>query len=198
MAKHALVVTGEVSTKMTMAVAEQLKRGVSLKEARNMWGMISLGDAGGAMIVGASEDGNCGFMKFNQRSESRHVDLCNYKWEKDGSIKAHMQMAKIVSRGFDLNKKIFEETLKELGWTGVDWAVAHQTGDTTFKQTLSLHSLHESKLVKTYPLLGNITSATLPVSFKKLFDSGNLRSGDKIGGLFAGSGLVAGQFGYLV
>jgi len=196
--KHALIVTGEVSTKMGRAVADILKKGIPLKDARNLWGMISLGDAGGAMILSASEDGNSGFMKFNQRSESRHVNLCNYKWQRDGSIEAHMQMARIVSRGFDLNKKIFNETLKELGWSSVDWAVAHQTGDATFKQTLSLHSLHESKLVKTYPKLGNITTATLPVSFKKLFESGNLKSGDKIGGLFAGSGLVAGQFGYIV
>ena len=196
--KHALVITGEVSTQMTRAVAETLKKGVDIKDARNMWGMLSLGDAGGAVIVGPSETGNSGFMSFNQRSESRHVNLCHYKWEKDGTVNARMQMARIVSRGFELNKKIFQETLNDLGWSSVDWAVAHQTGDATFKQTLGLHSLHESKIVKTYPLLGNITTATLPVSFKKLFDSGRVKEGHKIGGLFAGSGLVAGQFGYVV
>jgi len=195
--KHALIVTGEVSTQMTRAVADILKKGVDTKEAINMWGMLSLGDAGGAVIVGPSEDGNSGFMSFNQRSESRHVDLCNYKWERDGTVSARMQMARIVSRGFELNKKIFQETLNGLGWSSVDWAVAHQTGDATFKQTLGLHSLHEKKVVKTYPLLGNITTATLPVSFKKLFESGNVTKGHRIGGLFAGSGLVAGQFGYI-
>jgi hypothetical protein len=35
------------------------------------------------------------------------------------------------------------------------------------------------------------------LSFQKLIDSGNLKTGDKVGGLFAGSGLVAGQFGYV-
>jgi len=196
--KHALVITGEVSTKMSNAVTEMLKNGVDIKEARNMWGMLSVGDAGGAVIVGPSEDGYSGFMSFNQRSESRHVDLCHYKWEKDGTVNAKMQMARIVSRGFELNKKIFDETLKDLGWTDVDWAIAHQTGDATFKQTLGLHSLDESKIVKTYPFLGNITTATLPVSFKKLFESDKVIKGHKVGGLFAGSGLVAGQFGYVV
>lgn len=137
-------------------------------------------------------------MLFNQRSESRHVDLCHYKYQADGSLDARMNMAQIVARGFQLNKKIFDETLDELGWDGIDWALAHQTGKATFKQTLSLHSVEEHKAIKTYPCLGNITTATLPVSFKKLVDSDRLKSGDRIGGLFAGSGLVAGQFGYIV
>lgn len=196
--KHALVLTGEVSTQMCRVVMDILKKGIDINEAKNMLGMLSLGDAGGAVIVGPSEDGNSGFMSFNQRSESRHVDLCHYKWERDGTVSARMQMARIVSRGFELNKKIFQETLSDLGWSSVDWAVAHQTGDATFKQTLGLHSLSESKVIKTYPLLGNITTATLPVSFKKLFESGKVSKGHKIGGLFAGSGLVAGQFGYVV
>lgn len=196
--RNALVVTGEVSTKISRAVIEMLKKGVSAESANNLWGALSVGDAGGAIIVGPSEGGQSGFMKFNQRSESRHVGLCTYEWKRDGSIYAHMQMAQIVSRGFKLNRQIFKQTLDDLGWDEVDWALTHQTGDATFKQTLSLPSLNEEKVVKTYPLLGNITTATLPVSFQQLFDSGNLKPKDRIGGLFAGSGLVAGQFGYVV
>lgn len=195
---HGLVVTGEVTTRLLRTVVDTLKKGVSVDEAKHQWGFLSVGDAGGAVIVGPSPDGQSGFMKFNQRSESRHVDLCHYKYEGDGSLNACMNMAQIVARGFQLNKKIFDQTLFDLGWDGVDWALAHQTGEATFKQTLSLHSINEHKAIKTYPSLGNITTATLPVSFKKLVDSGSLKTGDRIGGLFAGSGLVAGQFGYVV
>jgi len=198
MISHALVVTGEVTTRVLRNVADTLKKGVSIADARHLWGVLSVGDAGGAVIVGQSLDGMSGFMKFNQRSESRHVDLCHYKYRNDGSVDVRMNMAQIVARGFQLNKKIFEETLNELGWDGVDWALAHQTGKATFNQTLSLHSIDENKVVKTYPYLGNITTATLAVGFKKLIDSDNLKTGDKVGGLFAGSGLVAGQFGYVV
>lgn len=198
MITNGLVVTGEVTTKMSRAIISKLKKGMKPEAAKHLWGMLSVGDAAGAVIVGASDDGNSGFMKFNQRSDSRHVGLCNYEWKHDGTADAHMQMAQIVARGFQMNKNIFEETLKELGWKGVDWALAHQTGDATFKQTLSLPSISEQKIVKTYPLLGNITTATLPVSFKKLLSSGSLKPGHRIGGLFAGSGLVAGQFGYVV
>ena len=196
--RHALIVTGEVSTKISRAVIDMLRKGVSAESAKNVWGALSVGDAGGAIIVGPSEDGHSGFMNFNQRSESRHVDLCSYEWKRDGSVDAHMKMAQIVTRGFKLNQQIYKQTLDELGWDSVDWALSHQTGDATFKQTLSLPGLNEDKVIKTYPRLGNITTATLPISFQQLVDSGNLKPKDRIGGLFAGSGLVAGQFGYVV
>ncbi len=196
--QYGLVVTGEVPTKISRSIISRLKKGLSSEAAQHLWGGLSVGDAGGAIIVGKSCDDQSGFIKFNQRSESRHVDLCTYKWNQDGTLDAHMKMAQIVARGFQLNKKMYRETLHELGWESVDWALAHQTGDATFKQTLSLPSIKKSNIIQTYPKLGNITTATLPVGFQKLFNSGSLKPKDRIVGLFAGSGLVAGQFGYVV
>ena len=196
--KYALIVTGEITTKMSRLLIQQLKKGVSPEEAKHMWGMLSVGDAGGAVVVGQSTDGQSGFMKFNQQSESKHFDLCNYQWGHDGTVKAHMNMGQIVARGLKLNKKVYRETLDELEWQGVDWAIAHQTGETAFQHAMNLHGLNENKIIKTYPMLGNITTATLPVSFQKLFKSASVKPKDRIGGLFAGSGLVAGQFGYIV
>lgn len=198
MVKYALVVTGEVSTKMSRAVIRRLKKGVSKDKAKHLWGMLSVGDAGGAIIVGPSPDGQSGFMKFHQKSESKHNGLCHYNWTADGSVDAHMNMAQIVARGLRLNKQIYRESLQDLGWEKVDWAIAHQTGKKAFEHAVDLHEVDESKIMKTYPKLGNITTATLPMSFQKLVDSGSLKAGDKVGGLFAGSGLVAGQFGYVV
>ncbi len=198
MIEYGIVVTGEVSTKMSRRVVEQLKKGISKDAAKHLWGMLSVGDAGGAIIVGHSRSGKSGFMKFSQKSQSKHVNLCQYKWRDDGDVEAHMNMAQIVARGLKLNKQIYHETLAELGWDGVDWAIAHQTGRTAFEHAVNLHGIDKRKIMKTYPKLGNITTATLPMSFHKLKSSASLRTGDKIGGLFAGSGLVAGQFGYVV
>jgi len=196
--KYGLVVTGEVTTKMSRAVMQRLKKGISIDAAKHLWGMLSVGDAGGAIIVGASPDAQSGFVKFHQKSLSKHVNLCHYKWKHNGDVDAHMNMAQIVARGLRLNKQIYHETLTELGWDKVDWAIAHQTGKTAFEHALNLHGIEEQRIVKTYPSLGNITTATLPLSFQKLMSSGSLKAGDRIGGLFAGSGLVAGQFGYVV
>ncbi len=195
--RNALIVTGEVTTKMARSVASQLKKGVTEDAARHMWGMLSVGDAGGAMILGPSETGQSGFMQFHQASKSEYSHLCHYHWGENGEAKAHMNMGHILARGLRLNKRIYQETLNELGWNKVDWLIAHQTGNTAFEQAANLHGIKKRKIIKTYPKLGNITTATLPVSFKKLISSDSLKSGDRVGGLFAGSGLVAGQFGYV-
>jgi len=193
-----LVVTGEVTTKVSRKVADQLKKGVSRKTAQHLWGALSVGDAGGAMIVGRSETGRSGFMTFRQKSESQHVKLCQYKWKPDGDVEAHMNMAHLLARGVRLHNRIYKDTLKEIGWKKVDWAMAHQTGDTAYEHTAKLVGIDRVRFIKTYPKLGNVTTATLPVSFQKLFSSKKVKTGDKVGGLFAGSGLVIGQFGYVV
>lgn len=198
MIQYALVVTGEISMQVVKAVADKLKHGVSPEKAKHLWGLLSIGDGGGAIIVGETHELNSGFQAFNQRCDSKQVHRCRYKFERDGSIDGHMQMAQIVARGFQLNKEIYDETLEMLGWEELDWALAHQTGKRTFEQVLTLKSIDDKKLIRTYPTLGNITSATLPICLKILLDSGKLKSGDRIGGLFAGSGLVTGQFGYVV
>ena len=194
---YALIVTGEVTTQMSRAVIEQLKEGVSPSEARNLWGMLSVGDAGGAMIIGPSNSNKRGFSKFHQLSESRHHTLCHYKWKENGRVDAHMNMSQIVARGLKLNLQVYDEIMENLGWQNVDWVIAHQTGKVAFEQVQRLHQVDKCKVIKTYPDLGNITTATLPVCFKKLMRSGSLLRGDTVAGLFAGSGLVAGQFGYI-
>jgi len=198
MIRHGLVVTGEVSTKVSRAVIKQLRKGISQEKAKHLWGILSVGDAGGAIVVGPSPDGQSGFMKFHQKSQSKFSELCHYNWQPDGSVEAHMNMAQIVARGLKLYSQIYRENMLELGWKKVDWAITHQTGKTSFDQTVKLHGIKQNQVVKTYPKLGNVTTATLPISFKKLIASGKLKTGQKIGGLFAGSGLVAGQFGYVV
>ena len=147
--KVGLIVTGEVSTKMSRVVAQQLKKGMPLDKAKHLWGMLSVGDAGGAMIVGQSSTGQSGFLKFHQASKSQYSNLCRYNWKPNGEVEAHMNMAHIVARGLQLNKRIYRETLDDLGWTEVDWVIAHQTGDAAFEHAMDLHGVGKQKIVKT-------------------------------------------------
>ena len=197
MVTNALVVTGEVTTRMSRVVIDMLKKGMPAEDAKHLWGLLSVGDAGGAAILGQSFDGVSGFMAYNQRCDSRHTERCYYEYLADGSVDGKMQMGQVLARGFQLNKVMVEETLEMLGWDAFDWVLSHQTGKRSFDICATLKSLDEDKLVRTYPLLGNITTATFPISFQKLVQSGKVNAGDRIGGVFAGSGLVAGQFGYV-
>jgi len=197
--RYALIATGEVSTKVSRVLVDQLKKGIAKEEAKHLWGILSVGDAGGAIILGPSTNNHSGFFKFGQKSQSQYEKLCHYQWTSKDSVEAHMDMGKIYARGFRLNKRVLTETLDEINWqSSLDWAVCHQTGKTSYDDGVRELGLINEKVIKTYPNLGNITTATMPLSYEKLLEKKDLKEGDRLGGLFSGSGLVAGQFAYII
>jgi len=196
-AKYALVVTGEVITKIIPSFIRQMKIGVSRSKAKNLIGWLSLGDAGGAMLIGPSEPGDCrGFKTFRNNIDSSHVDKCSYVLGDDGEYHGEMKMARIVAHGFRLHKEIINQTLSNVGWQQFDRLLTHQTGRKNFEQIAGLGIVEPKNMIKTYELLGNITTATLPLSCEKMLCDGTLVSGCRIGGCFGGSGLTTGQFCY--
>ena len=196
-AKYVLLVTGEIMTRIYPSFIKQLKKGVSVHKARNLIGWFSLGDAGGAMIIGPSEpEDHRGFRIFRNNIDSSHVDKCHYELNTDGEYHGEMKMGKIVARGFQLHKEIIYTTMKSVGWEKFDKLLTHQTGRRNFEQIAKLGIVESEDILKTYDVLGNITSATLPVSYKKMINDVTLNKGCRIGGCFGGSGLTTGQFCY--
>jgi len=196
-ARYALVVTGEVPTRVLRAAVDMLKRGVDIKTARSIIGALSVGDAGGAVIIGPVKNGEkSGFELFNTNSFSYLANKCMYKTDKDGSISGHMNMAQITSAFIKCHYGLIDDTLEQLGWNEFDWVLTHQIGQKPFDRLANMNGVSPNKMIKTLDKLGNITSATFPVNFKKLTDEEEVVKGDRIGGGFAGSGLVGGQFGY--
>ena len=197
-ARRALVVTGEVPTRISEKTVEKLSTGVAQKDMHKMIGALSVGDAGGAMLLSASSPTERrGFVSFFNQTESQHRKKCYYKHEENGDIDVCMDMARIVARGFRISQGMIETTLSKLGWTTFDWSFAHQTGRRTYEQCESLKGVRPNTIIKTYPYLGNITTATFPVTYAIGEEKQLMNQGDRIGGGFVGSGIAAGQFGYV-
>ncbi len=195
--RYALIVTGEVPTRVMRAAIDVLKSGVDIKTARNIIGALSVGDAGGAVVIGAaSKNDSSGFELFNTFSSSSHVNKCIYKQREDGSIDGHMIMGQLAGIFIRSHNKMIDDTLRRLGWKDFDWMLSHQIGKKPFEKLSKINGVTPNRMIKTLDKLGNITSATFPVNFNKLVEERHVRSGDRIGGCFAGSGLVIGQFGY--
>lgn len=195
--EQALVVTGEVSSKVLYEFSDQLEKGMDMQSAQKKLGALTLGDAAGAMVIGRSYGYDSpGFELFNNKVDSAHVEKCIYRVCDDGSMEGQMEMGKMVAINLKMQKSIISDTLERTGWEQFDWLLTHQIGQTYYDRLSSLSGVCKSKMVKTFDKLGNITTATLPVTFHKLIRNDRVVSGDRIGGLFAGSGLVAGQFGY--
>lgn len=195
--KHALVCTGEVPSRVMRAAIESLKKGVDIKTAKNIIGALSVGDAGGAAVISHTDVYDpSGFELFNTFSYSSWVEKCIYRHREDGGIEGQMVMGKMASAFIKYNNELIEDTLGKLGWSEFDWMLSHQIGKKPFERLSGLQGVKPQQMVKTFDKLGNITSATFPVSFKKLCDEFKVSTGDRIGGCFAGSGLAIGQFGY--
>lgn len=195
--RYALVVTGEVSYKISRNISSQLKNGVSVSRAKEIIGALSVGDAGGAVILGNSRNGKSGFNFFNSLCDSRHVNQCYYTERADGHIDGQMLMGRIVAHGMKMHRNLWADTVKKAGLNKVDWLLSHQTGKRNFEALSKMGGVSQQRMTKTFDKLGNITTATFPVNFDLLV-SESARHGDVVGGLFAGSGLTVGQFGYTV
>lgn len=196
-ARAALIVTGEIPTRVLRAAIDMLKEGVDIKTARNIVGALSVGDAGGAIIVGSSEDSEGpGFELFNSRIYSEMLEKCIYKTTEKGKIRGQMVMGHIANAVINGHNNLIDDTLAKLGWKEFDWLISHQIGQRPFDRLGELNGIEPSTMIKTLDKLGNITSASFPVNFHKLLTDGIAKAGDRIGGCFAGSGLVVGQFGY--
>ncbi len=193
--RNALICTGETPSKVLYKIVDQLKAGIDSKLLLERLGALSVGDAGGAVILGPSHTSE-GFRGFSCESASDHVNKCIYEWNTDGTITGQMHMAAICREMIVRHNAMLDSTMHKLKWSSVDWLLTHQVGSRPFKRLEKIAGVNETQMIKTYPKLGNITSATFPVSFNKLVNSGKLSKGDKVAGLFAGSGIVIGQFGY--
>ncbi len=191
----ALIVTGEVPTKVLNKVVGDMKKGISLKEVKKIIGALSVGDAGGAVILGRSHD-NSGFDFFNYISNSQHAKKCFYGFDQQGNMIGEMIMDRISAVMLKHHANLIEDTLKQCGWKEFDWMLSHQIGRRPFDRISKMPGVKPRKMIKTYDRLGNITTATFPVSFNKLSKNVKVKSGDRIGGAFAGSGMAIGQFGY--
>ena len=196
-ARGALIVTGEVPTRVLLAAMDMLKQGVDTKTARNIIGALSVGDAGGAVIVGPSDSTeSSGFELFNSHIYNEMLEKCMYKTNDSGEITGQMVMGKMANAIVNGHQNLIDDTLTKLGWSEFDWLISHQIGQRPFDRLGKLNGIEPSTMIKTLDKLGNITSASFPVNFHKLVNESLVKIGDRIGGCFAGSGLVVGQFGY--
>ena len=194
--RYALVVTGEISTHVLRSVVDELKSGgVTRERALDCIGSLTVGDAGGAIILGPADPfENEGFQFFSNTVDSSHIDKCIYRRTPNG-IEGQMKMTEILDQCIEMHSVKVSNTLEKLVWPEFDWLISHQTGYKNFKAFSDFDGINPETMIKTYTNLGNVTTATFALSWKKLSSNGKVKKGDRIGGLFSGSGMTISQFG---
>ena len=111
-----------------------------------------------------------------------------------------MKMGKICAATINLVKEMIPGTLDKLQWSreDIDLMVCHQVGKRPFDKYLDIFGLTQEKSIATYPRLGNMASATIPICYDLLNQQGRLKKNEKIFVVSSGSGIVVTQMGLVV
>jgi len=190
--KYALVVTAELSSKLTRKVANMFRKGeLNQNDVKSHIGAFTVGDAAGAMILGPA-DSNNGINHIRCGSISRHHSLCFYN-NNHGKLSFNMDMGRISAVTLKLVKDLIGPTYKDLNWCAddIDLFIPHQVGERPFLKALEIVGVPIEKSIATYPRLGNLASATIPVCYDMLRQQGRLVPGSKMLMASSGSGIVA-------
>lgn len=192
----ALLVTGEMPSKLALYTVEQLKKCNDVKFFRDSIGALTAGDAGGAFVVTRSDTENKGLRGLNMYSQGKHAKLCHYKHLTNGAIAGQMLMKQINLAILKMHKTIVNKTYDLLNWhpKEVDRLICHQTGAKSHEQLTSILKVPFEKASQTVDYLGNLTSATLPINWW-LHPP---KSDEKVLLAFTGSGISVSQGGILV
>jgi 3-oxoacyl-(acyl-carrier-protein) synthase III len=191
--EHVLIVTAEISSKVTHQVTEMFKTGALQQgDIKTHIGAMTVGDAGGAMVLGPSDDGR-GINHIRCGSLSRHHALCSYNNNEYGNLSFNMDMGRISAVTLKLVKDLIGPTYEDLNWSSedVDLFIPHQVGERPFLKVLDIVGVTQDKSIATFPKLGNLASATVPVCFDRMKDQGRLLPGSKMLMASSGSGIVA-------
>lgn len=121
-----------------------------------------------------------------------------YKRNVNGGLDGQMKMDHLTAHGKKIAKELAIEITAMPDWQEPAAMLSHNTGHGAFNAHKQLGLTSDEKWFKAYETLGNITSATLPVNYDLLRKSKPFVSGDRVGGMFNGSGLVFGYFNYTV
>ena len=162
----ALIVTGEKGSNVTKSTMKKLQGCNNSTDFRRWIGALTVGDAGGAVILGRKNGKRAGFKKFRFYTDSSFNELCYYYYRTDGMIEGQMLMRPISNAILKLHSSLINETYRSLNWKPKDVSklVSHQVGWKPHLQLSEAARVPIERTTTTVTRFGNLTSATIPVN----------------------------------
>jgi acyl-CoA:acyl-CoA alkyltransferase len=196
---HGLVVTGEQGNLIASRSIEALRKTTEREQFTSWVTGLTVGDAGGALIVGPKSAPNSGFMGFILQSQGQHAHLCTAG---DPLIKGtwFADMPAIVDETAKLMAKMFHECMYgRLKWQIRELSkyLIHQVGVRAFQIYSQLTGVPTTIMPKTIDVLGNLITASIPVGIHYCLLNQEIRAGDKIYVSSTGSGISLSQAGLI-
>jgi acyl-CoA:acyl-CoA alkyltransferase len=181
---YALIVDGEGSRFSQETTLERLVRPeTTISELFNELATLTLGSGGAAAVVGRHSEnpGSHQVVRGAARAATTHHKLCvgdltQMRTDSRALLDAGLQVSKMVWSDADV-----------WGWRDADSYIMHQISQVHTRLTCETLDIDPAKVPVTFPFLGNVGPASIPITLSLQADS--LRTGDQVLLLGVGSGI---------
>lgn len=183
--RYALVVGGEDADEVRATTIDRLLRdGVSRGDFMQEFATLTLGSGSAAAVLGRADEHPAGHRVLGgvTRAATRFHDLCV------GSAKGMLTDAKaLLDGGLELVVDAWKDAVAEWDWATMDRYVTHQVSRVHTDAIVEAVGLDRSKVPTTFPQLGNVGPASVPITLAE--EQASLRAGDRVLLMGVGSGI---------
>ncbi|GAA1629716.1 3-oxoacyl-ACP synthase III [Brevibacterium sanguinis] len=183
---YALVVAGEDASRVQEATLRRLTRdGITREEYLNEFASLTLGSGAAAAVIGPADRHPEGHRILGgiTRAATQHHELC--VGDHNGMF---TDTKGLLAGGMELVVAAWEEAHDDgWDWRNMDRYVMHQVSDVHTNSITRAAGLDPERIPVTYPELGNVGPASLPITLSREVES--LEKGDRILCMGVGSGL---------
>lgn len=187
--KAGVVVDAESSRGVVEATMERLLRpDIDAEKFRLNFPTLTLGSGAVAVVLTHREvsQQNHRLVGHVSLADTVHRNLCLGSPQE---MLVHAQ--ELLKAGLMLARKTWDLGQKFLGWdsNSLDFIVGHQVGSKHFTRLFELFGLDQSRTFVTYPSLGNVGPASIPLTLAIAIERGLIRKGYRLALMGIGSGL---------
>ena len=187
--KAALLVDSESSREVVEATIERLLQpDVQVSDFQLHFAALTLGSGAVAAVLTHSSISRTKHHVVGHVSlaDTRHRHLCL-----GNPTKMLVQARPLMEAGVNLAGRTWDLASKTFGWTSdnVDLFVCHQVGSRHSAVLFESLGLDPARAFPTYPFLGNVGPASVPLTLALALDAGRIKTGDRLCLMGIGSGL---------
>lgn len=193
--KTALIVSGENGRPLIDNTLDHLlNTDLSRNEIKPFFANLTIGSGAAAMILSHSslvDPQSPKILSACTESDTSASNLCEGNATTDQALEMQTDSEKLLEVGIALAKRCWDKFENHTGWNKdtPECIICHQVGKRHLTQLYQFLDLNIDKDYSTFNLLGNVGSASLPITLAKALENGAILPDDPVALLGIGSGL---------
>jgi len=195
--RRGLIVTGEQGSRYVQNALELLINTRDREMLNRLAAGLTLGDAGGAVLLGPKLGPDSGIMELGIGSNGAYANLCTIRND-FASLETDMTplFQETAKMAYELYTNMMNNRLK---WSPdrLDFYIPHQVGIKALRVHARKAGVDMAKVPNIISTMGNIISATFPVALTQLLKENKLKQGQRLFLSGTGSGISIAQAGVI-